>query len=292
LTRKVKLNFTVIDILVLLYILVQISIVIVFGFQSRIWLVLFYLASANLILFMSIIPRHDKISLLHFIKYIYPIVLLYLFYRILGIQTQLLNFQPQDALFYNLEKTLFKIYPTFALQGIMEVWLNETTYVLYCLGLILPIWAIIKLYKQASIYLFENFILALAIGSVISLTIISVLPVSGPDKALAEIYYLGIYGPRFSVIVPFIIDLLTPNTGSFPAIYFCLLTISAYYLWDFGKKYVIISFTLLISVLWGGIYLRYHYLADTLVALFIAFLAATIAGFFYYLKHGQHIEQK
>ena len=283
-TRKVKLNFNAIDISILVYILIQLIIVAFWGSESRVFLLLFYLASANLILFISIIPRRNEISPLDFSKYIYPVILLYLFYRVHGIQTQLLNLQYQDALFYGLEKTLFKIYPTFALQGIMEVWLNETTYVLYCMGLILPIWAIIKLYKQVSIYLFENYILALTLGSVICLTIISVFPVLGPGKALADIYYLGIYGPYFSTIVPFIVNLIASNTGSFPAIYFCLLTISAYYLWDFGKKYVIVSFVLLVSVLWGGIYLRYHYLADALVALFIAFMAATVASFIYYIK--------
>jgi len=292
LTRKVKLHFTATDISILVYILIQLSIVAFWGSESRVFLLLFYLASANLILFVSIIPRRNELSPLHFIKYTYPVVLLYLFYRVLGIQAQLLNLQPQDALFYGLEKTLFKIYPTFALQGIMEVWLNETTYALYCMGLVLPIWAIIKLYRQVSVYLFENYILALALGSAICLVIISVFPVLGPGKALADIYYLGIYGPYFSAVVPFIINLIASNTGSFPAIYFCLLTISAYYLWDFGKKYVIVSFALLISVLWGGIYLRYHYLADVLVALFIAFLAATVASFIYYIKHGQHVERE
>jgi len=292
LTRQVKLHFTAIDSSILIYILIQLIIVAVWGSESRVFLLLFYLASANLILFASIIPRRNKISPLHFTKYIYPLVLLYLFYRVLGIQTKLLNLQFQDQLFYSLEKTLFKIYPTFALQGIMEVWLNETTYVLYSMGLILPIWAIIKLYKQESVYLFENYILAVTIGSIICLTIISVFPVLGPGKALADIYYLGIYGSHFLVVVQFIINLIASDTGGFPAIYFCLLTISAYYLWDFGKKYVIVSFVLLISVLWGGIYLRYHYLADALVALFIAFLAATVASFIYYLKHGQHVERE
>ena len=291
-TRKIKLNFTAIDILILVYILIQFCIVVFLGSESPGFLLIFYLASANLILFISIIPRRNEISPLHFTKYVYSPVLLYLFYRVLGIQTQMLNLQPQDMFFYSLEKTLFKVYPSFALQGIMEVWLNETTYVLYCLSIVLPIWTIIKLYKKASIDLFENYILALTIGGLACLTTISVFPVLGPGKALADIYYLGIYGPRFSVVVPFIISLVASSTGSFPAIYFCLLTISAYYLWDFGKSYVIISFLFLISVLWGGIYLRYHYLADVLIALIIAFLAATVANFIFYLKQGQHDERK
>ncbi|MCP4580317.1 MAG: hypothetical protein GY839_01770 [candidate division Zixibacteria bacterium] len=287
---RFKLNFYAGDKLVLLYIIIQLALIFVFKPLSRNSLLIFYLASAGSILFISAVPRLEKRSPLHFIRSIYPLIMIYVFYRILGVQTQLFGFQSHDVIFYSLEKQLLDIYPTFALQRVMEVWLNELSYALYCLGLVLPIWVIVKLYRQKYLKSFDNFILALSISCLICLTIISVFPVSGPGQALKEFYYLGIYGPRFAAIVPILINILTPGTASFPAIYFCLLTISSYYLWDFGNKYVFLSFTLLISVFWGGVYLRYHYLADALVALLIAFLGATIASFIYYMKHGPSTE--
>ena len=80
--------------------------------------------------------------------------------------------------------------------------------------------------------------------------------------------------------------IVSPATGNFPSIYFCIVIISAYYLWDFSRVYIFISFVLITGVFWGGVYLRLHYLADGLVALLIAFLSTTIAGILYYLKYG------
>lgn len=195
-----------------------------------------------------------------------------------------------DHLFYNLERYVLGMYPTFALQRVMEVWLNEVSFAFYFCGICLFFYAILFFYRKELINEFENFIFAIVLGSTICLTVMSVFPVLGPGQALEEYYYLNIHGPRFALIIPFILKIITPGVGSFPSIYFCILTITSYYLWDYGKAFVVISFIVLTTVFWGGIYLRYHYLLDALTALLIAFLASTVAGFVYFLRHGRNLQ--
>ena len=286
LTEQLKNRINANDILVFIYIAIQIFLVAVFGGLFRGYLLLFYLAAAALTGALILFRCPDKPSLLHFIKTAYPLALIYFFYRLIGIQTDLLNFGYHDAVLYGLEKNILGIYPSFALQQVMEIWLNEMSYLLYCFGLIMPIWALIKLYQKKRLKYFENFILAVEIGCFACLLTASVYPVKGPASALADYYYLSIFGPFFSVIIPHFMAIITPGSGSFPAIYLCLIILSAYYLWDFGKAYIILSFILITGVFWGGIYLRYHYLADGLIALLIAFLASIAAGIAFYAKHG------
>lgn len=287
-TESRKKRIIINDAVILVYIAIQLLLVVVFGNLLKSYLLIFYIGTALLTVIIIVFPRPEKPSFIYFIKTIYPIPLIYLYYRIIGFQTQISNLNYHDAFIFGIEKKILGIYPAFALQEIMEVWLNELSYLLYTLGIILPIWAIIKLYHEDRLEYFENFILAIEIGCLSCLAIASVYPVAGPADALIDYFYFNIYGSWFSIVIPNLINYISPPLSSFPAVYFCLIVISSYYLWDFGRIYIVISFALLTGVFWGGIYLRYHYLADGLVGLIIAFIATSIAGIYYYAKYGEY----
>ena len=263
---------------ILIYCLFQLILVIVFGSTARNLLGIFYVASIIFVILANLLLGQSGQPVMVLLKTIYPLPMLYLFYRISGVQSLLLGFQTHDAFFNHLEAALLGTYPTFVLQRIMEVWLNEITFLLYGLGWALPLAAFYKIYSGGSINQLKSFVLALEIGSLACLIIASVWPIAGPGKALTEYYYLGFYGPWFSISVPELIGLLSAGTASFPAFYFCIVAISAYYLWDFGKSYIAVSLIMIAGVYWGGIYLRYHYLADGLAALVIAFFACAVAA--------------
>ncbi len=265
---------------------------IVFKGLLNTFLPVIYLAAACLILLLGTIKPSQKPSMYHFAKYVLPLILVYIFYRIIDYQITILQFPVYDYLFYNLEHNVLGMYPSFALQRVMEVWLNEASFLFYTLGIFFILYAILFFYRKALIDEFENFIFAIVLGSLICLTVISVLPVQGPGRALEDYFYLNIHGPRFSAVLPFLLKIVTPNVGTFPSIYFCVLTISSYYLWDYGKSYIVVSFIVLTAVFWAGVYLRFHYLLDALAALIVAFLASTVAGFVFYLKHGRNIQDE
>ena len=284
---KLKNHISINDILILIYIVIQVILVLIFGKVLKGFLLAFYLGSGLITGVLILFPRSDEPSFVHFVKTIYPLVLIYFFYRLIGPQTMLLDFNYNDVILYSIERNFIGIYPVFALQRIMEIWLNELSYLFYCLGLLLPLWIMIKLYSKKHLKYFENYVLAAEIGCLTCLVIASIFPVKGPAIALNGYFYLSILGPWFSNVVPYVMTIVSPATGNFPSIYFCIVIVSAYYLWDFGRAYIFISFVLIAGVFWGGVYLRCHYLADGLAALLIAFLSTTIAGILYYLKYGK-----
>ncbi|OQX91681.1 MAG: hypothetical protein B6D58_06860 [candidate division Zixibacteria bacterium 4484_95] len=275
------------DLLILTYIIIQSILVAIFGGLFRGQLLLIYSIFALFVVILACFRCSDRLSFIYLVRTGYPLVLMYFFYRLVGIQHRFFGFDTCDAVFNNMEKTVFGIFPTFAIQRIMEIWINELSYLLYLTGIFIPLWLLIKLFQKGNLKLIENFVMAFEIGCLTCLVISSLLPVSGPNIALDNYYYLGIYGPLFSMVVPFFIDILSINSGGFPAIYFCIITISSYYLWDFGKVYITVSFFIMTAVFWGGIYLRYHYLADGLLAMVIAFIAVVIADGICYRTYGE-----
>jgi hypothetical protein len=265
----------------LVYVICQ-AILVMFGGGKPLGVVVFfYLVAALFIGAISFIPLGEKLSPVQFIRAAYPIFMLILFYYVVDAQARILHTQPRDAFFNSFEKGLIGVYPTFALQRIMEIWLNNISSVLYCAGIVVPILALIVLYFNRDMRLFVNFIFAMSIGGTICLLMSTLIPVVGPYGALADLYYLGIYGDVVEYI-SFFVGHFSSAYGSFPAIYFCMVAIAAFYLWDFGKFFVILTFVIMTAVFWGGIYLRYHYLLDGLVALVIAFISVAISSFLYF----------
>jgi hypothetical protein len=279
LTEKQSGKISSTDIIILFYIAIQAILLTIFGGFGRGYFLLFYMISAVFVAVLIMFPKPDKPSLLYIVKTAYPLILIYMFYRVAGMEFRLFKILPLDYLFNAVEEKILGTYPTIALQNIMEIWLNELSYFLYILGMILPVWAVLILYRKNRLQIFESFIMAVSIGCLSSLLIATLMPASGPENTLNGYYYFGIYGYYFSVVVPFFVNRISVGYSSFPSIYLCLLTIAAFYLWDFGKKYVVISLILLVSVFWGGIYLRYHYLLDGIVALVIAFWAVAVASY-------------
>jgi hypothetical protein len=246
----------------------------------------FYLISALFIGAIALIPPMSEMTPLQLIRASYPLFLLILFYYVTDAQTRIFGIPPRDSFFNVLEKGLFGVYPTFALQRIMEIWLNNLSYIIYCLGIVVPIIAIAILYRKRDMRLYTNYILAMATGGGICLIISSLIPVIGPYDALQNFYYLGIYG-NLSEIVPFFLNNFTATYGAFPSIYFCIIAISSFYLWDFGKFYVYFTFIIMTGVFWGGVYLRYHYLLDGLTALVVAFVSAAVASYVHFRSTSQ-----
>lgn len=283
-TETKPLNYRLNDIVMIIYVIFQAGIVMYSGLTRGFHLgiiLFFYLVAALFIGAITFIPLSEKKSPLHFIRVAYPLFLMVLFYYVSDAQTRILQISPKDAFFNALEKGLIGIYPSFALQRIMEIWLNDLSYILYVAGLIVPLLAIVILYLHKDMRLFINYILAMSLGGSICLLLSSIIPVIGPYKALQDLYYLGIYG-NIADFLSFYIEHFSAAYGAFPAIYFCIIAISSFYLWDFGKIFVYLTFVILTAVFWGGLYLRYHYFLDGLVALVIAFIAVVIASYVHF----------
>jgi hypothetical protein len=269
----------------LVYVICQAGLVMLLGGHLLGVILFFYLVAALFIGAIAFIPLTEKMSPINFIRAAYPLFLIILFYYVGDAQARILQIPPRDAFFNAIEKGLIGVYPTFALQRIMEIWLNNLSYILYCLGIVVPVLAIAVLYFKRDMRLFINYIFAMSLGGSLCLLLSSIVPIIGPYGALQNYYYLSIYGD-IADFISFFINQFSAAYGAFPAIYFCVIAISSFYLWDFGKLYVYLTFVIMTSVFWGGVYLRYHYLLDGLVALVIAFIVVAIASFLHFRSNG------
>lgn len=279
-TEAVSLRPRPSDVVILGHLAFQAILVLLYGGKLGGQLLFFYAVFGILTLAQAVIPVPARPSVGHFAKSIFPVILLYFFYRVVDMQAGVVNFRYHDLMIADFEKGLFGVYPTFALQKIMEVWLNELSYVAYGLGIVLVIAAVFRLYRADTLRLFEGFIFAIVLGGVLCLAVASLFPAEGPGRALSNYHYLIIFGPFFSSTVPALVSIVASDTLSFPAIYLCLVIIAAYYVSDFGGFYAVLSFFAIAGVLWSGIYLRYHYLSDSVAALALASIAVIVSRHF------------
>lgn len=259
--------------MLLIYIIFQIALVLLKTGTGKSSLVLFYIAAAIFLLLLSFLQIINRSGSMNLLRAGILLAILYLFYRTIDMEQSIFGMMPKDETISRLEFNLLGFHPSFVMQSLMEIWLNELSYIAYALGSTLPAVAILVLRKNERREQLESYLTAVSIACCLCFAIMSLFPVGGPREGLAGIYYLDFFGRGFSEFVPIIIDKISIERGSFPAVYFCLVTISALYLWDYGRIYLFISFALMTAVFWGGVYLRYHYLADGILALLIAFLS-------------------
>ncbi len=259
--------------MLLLYIIFQIALALSRTGAGKSSLIIFYIAAATFLLLLSILRIADRSGSMRLLRAGILLAILYLFYRTIDIEQSIFGLVAQDETLSRFEFNLLGFHPSFAMQGLMEIWLNELSYLAYALGMVSPAVTLLVLRKNDRREQLESYLSAISIACCLCFSIMSLFPVGGPREGLAGIYYLDFFGRGFSELVPVVIDKISIERGSFPAVYFCLVTISALYLWDYGMGYVFISFALMTAVFWGGVYLRYHYLADGILALLIAFLS-------------------
>jgi len=270
-----------VELIVTLYIFFQIAVVLLHGGDVRFHFLLFYLAALLFLAVLIILPSSSFGTTIYLVRKLVPISLLYFFYRVSSIQSAIFDFSYRDDFFYSLEKMLFGFSSSFALQSIMEVWLNELSYGMYLSGIFLLCLVFVKLYNKKDSKQFESLYLALTSGSAACLFLASLAPTQGPGYAFNHIYYLDFFGPFMTVAVPRILESFTSTGAEFPAIYLMLVLVAAYHIWDEGWGYVILTFIVIAAVFWGGVYLRYHYLASSLAALIVAFLVSTFASVYF-----------
>jgi len=282
LADKIEIKFAPTELILLAYVGFQAVKSSLAGISQSGYILLFYVVAALFIGAMALVQHDGQPSLRSFLKLNYPLFMLFLFYHVAGIQTAIIGGNIYDSLFNSLEKSLVGVYPSFALQRIMEVWLNELSYFGYAIGVIMPSLAFLMLFRKGRLNIYENYIMAIALGCCICLGLAVSFPTLGPEEALSGYYYLGFWGYHFTTYVPLFVRLFTSGQSSFPAFYFCVIIISSFYLWDYGRFYVVLSLLVMGLVFWGGVYLRYHYLLDGVVALIIAIFASASASYSLY----------
>lgn len=276
--KNIKFDLRIAEAVLLFYSIVQLILVSIGANAHQGELQIFYAAAALFLILISVLPVPIRFGRAELSRIVFVTGFLFLFYRMVEMEQAAFGFGLKDDVLSDIEFGILGFHPSFVFQNMMETWLNELSYFAYGLGIISPVLAAIVITLSGKREQYESFLAAIVIACCISFMITVFFPVVGPAEGLEDIYYLGFYGGFFTQLIQLIIEKISVASSSFPAIYFGLMTISVLYLWEYGIWYRITSFAAMTAVFWGGVYLRFHYLADGIIALLIAYLAVLLDG--------------
>lgn len=273
-------RFRPVDIATLAYVLIEISVILVFmsGRPGWFYMLFFYISAACIVLLMVAFPFNELSSSGRAIRTIYPVVLIIFFYRALGPQLFVVFDKPFDPVIHQFEFNVFGMDPAFAIQKYIDIWLNELmSFGYFSFYLIIPfaiiIYILLKKWKSL-----EKMILSIAVAYYLCFLLFIFFPVTGPGFYLDDIYYLPIIGPFFTPITKNIVSINGHYGASMPSSHCAIAFIIAWRIGRDIKKLLIPAIFITTLLCLSTVYGRFHYLTEALAGVIIGGLGVWISN--------------
>ncbi|MEW6685605.1 MAG: phosphatase PAP2 family protein [Candidatus Edwardsbacteria bacterium] len=218
-----------------------------------------------------------SLAFLKFLRQWYPALLFIFFYR--ETQNLIHLFFPQwfDQHIQNLESLLFGINPSLWLERIsfplLTEWLMFTYFVYFFLVIIVGF----ALYFSNKEKEFNNFIFACAATFYLSSILFFLYPVEGPRYAMSALYTKPLNGYLFTNIIKQTMQSAAVHGGGMPSSHVAVALICLIYSRKANSLLFWVLFPIVISMAFGAVYGRFHYVTDVIVGLIIG-------AFFSYLS--------
>ncbi|UCC79467.1 MAG: phosphatase PAP2 family protein [Candidatus Zixiibacteriota bacterium] len=269
-----------IDIATLAYVLIEISVILVFmsGKPGWLYMLFFYMSAVCIVLLMIAFPFDEFSRPGRMIRIVYPVVLIVFFYRALGAQLFMVFDKPLDYIIHQTELNIFGIDPAFAVQKYIDIWLNEFMSFGYSFFYLFFLSAIILLLLLRKWSCLEKMILSSAIAYYLCFLISIFFPVAGPRFYLDDIYYLPIIGPFFTPIAKIIVNSGGHYGASMPSSQCAVAFIVAWRLGSDVKKLRIPAIFIVLLICMSTVYGRFHYLTESLTGVIIGILGLWISN--------------
>ena len=225
--------------------------------------------------------KPEKGRILALIRYMYPLLVLTLFYQNCGLLVGAVIPRFFDQYVVTLEKLVLGVNLTIWLDGHLHLFWNELmsfgyfSYYFMILGLALFLFFHKK--DRESI----QFVTATCVTFFISYLIFIFYPVAGPRFYFAGIYQNEITGLIFRPLVDLVIDNAAFRGGAMPSSHVAeAVVVMVFAVRNYGKKaWFIVPVVICLAL--GTVYGRFHYLTDVIIGLILGILAAWLVIQFY-----------
>ncbi len=204
-----------------------------------------------------------------FIGFLYPLLLIGIFYTIAGYQVYMVLNESLDVYIINFENWLFGIHPTVWLEQFYNPLLNEWMLFAYSIYLLLIPFTTIWLYATKKNQEWRHMLGSLLISLFICYIIFSLIPVVGPRVAMADQYTLEIEGFIFRAFTLMLEGGAMLDGGAFPSAHCAAATVMLILAYRYAKHLFIIISPLLVTLILATVYGRYHYIVDVIAGIVI-----------------------
>ena len=250
------------------------------------------LSKVMLLMYLSIIAgtlflvaNEHLNSLFRFLRFFYPYIFIGFVFESLGFIVPFINPHNKDQILINIDRYILGkdaalIFNVFNIKGVVDY--LQISYLAYY---VLPIVIILYLYKKNKIKRLSYTLFALSLGYYISYLGYIFLPAIGPRYTLNYLTHIPLQGGAvFKTVHPILNSLEHIKQDCFPSGHTEISLLVFLLFWDENKKIALLILPIVLSLILATLVLRYHYFADVISGVIIAFFVYFISKAIFYPK--------
>jgi len=248
------------------------------------------LSKVMLLMYLSIIAgtlflvaNEHLNSLFRFLRFFYPYIFIGFVFESLGFIVPFINPHNKDQILINIDRYILGkdaalIFNVFNIKGVVDY--LQISYLAYY---VLPIVIILYLYKKNKIKRLSYTLFALSLGYYISYLGYIFLPAIGPRYTLNYLTHIPLKGGVvFKIVHPVLNSLEHIKQDCFPSGHTEISLLVFLLFWDENKKIALLILPIVLSLILATLVLRYHYFADVISGVIIAFFVYFISKAIFY----------
>ncbi len=253
------------------------------------------LASVMIVMYISIIAgtlllvafEHTN-RVLRMLRYFYPYIFIGFVFESLGFIVPYINPHNKDPILIKIDRFLLGkdaalVFNFLNIKGLVDY--LQISYLAYY---ILPAVIILYYYKKNKIKRLSYTLFALSLGYYISYLGYIFLPAIGPRYSLSYLSHIPLNGGAvFKVVHPILNQLEHIKQDCFPSGHTEISLLVFLLFYEENKKIALLILPIVLSLILATLVLRYHYFADVISGIIVAFLVYYISKAIFYPKRKQ-----
>jgi membrane-associated phospholipid phosphatase len=242
------------------------------------WFLVFHGAVVGVVLLLAHSLKNTAIGIQGLLRWGYPILLFTFLYEETGYLVHLFTDRWFDPQLIDFEYKLTGTVPSVWMAERARPWLTEIFMAGYfSYYFIIPLGALLLWAKQKT-EAFQQMVLSVSIGFLISYTGFLLYPVEGPRYHIPHLHPPPIEGPFFYKLVKFEMDKWAIHGGCMPSSHVAVAVLVLMALFGEARTWFWIFLPLVMGLAVGTVYGRFHYVSDVAVGLALAPIAFQLAG--------------
>ncbi len=224
-------------------------------------------------------------SLFRFLRFFYPYIFIGFVFESLGFIVPFVNPHNKDQILISIDRHILGgnaafIFNIFNIKGFVDY--LQISYLSYY---ILPIVIIFYLYQKNEVKRLSFTLFALSLGYYISYLGYIFLPAIGPRYTLSYLTHMPLHGGAvFKAIHPILNSLEHIKQDCFPSGHTEISLLVFLLFWEENKKIALSILPIVLSLILATLVLRYHYFADVISGVVVAFFVYFVSKAIFYPK--------
>ncbi len=286
--KKIKENIRLFDYVNLAFYIFMLIIVILYRKSVPLALVIIIMYLSIIVGTLLLVAFEHTNRILRMLRYFYPYIFIGFVFESLGFIVPYINPHNKDPILIKIDRLILGkdaalVFNFLNIKGVVDY--LQVSYLAYY---ILPAVIILYYYKKNRIKRLSYTLFALSLGYYISYLGYIFLPAIGPRYSLSYLSHIPLNGGVvFKVVHPILNQLEHIKQDCFPSGHTEISLLVFLLFYEENKRIALLILPIVLSLILATLVLRYHYFADVVSGIIVAFLVYYISKAIFYPKRKQ-----